>query len=93
MALLGVLLSALVLVPLLRHAAARMISRGILAALGVKLVWRGPSPRPGSLLVANHVSWLDVVALLAVTPVRGNYAIAGVRSRGAFRRPSGGRCH
>ena len=69
-ALFGVLLSALVLVPLLRRGAARMISRGILAALGVKLVWRGPAPRPGSLLVANHVSWLDVVALLAVTPVR-----------------------
>lgn len=69
-ALFGVLLGALVLVPLLRRGAARMISRGILAALGVKLVCRGPVPRPGSLLVANHVSWLDVVALLAVTPVR-----------------------
>jgi 1-acyl-sn-glycerol-3-phosphate acyltransferase len=69
-ALFGVLLSALLLVPLLRHAAAGTVSRGILAALGVKLVWRGPAPRPGSLLVANHVSWLDVVALLAVTPVR-----------------------
>jgi 1-acyl-sn-glycerol-3-phosphate acyltransferase len=69
-ALVGVLLSALVLVPLLRHAAARAVSRGILTALGVDLVWRGPAPRPGSLLVANHVSWLDVVALLAVTPVR-----------------------
>ncbi len=69
-ALFGVLLSALLLVPLLRHAAARAVSRGILAVLGIRLVWRGPAPRPGSLLVANHVSWLDVVALLAVTPVR-----------------------
>ena len=68
--LVGVLLSSLLLVPLLRHTAARTVSRGILAALGVELVWRGPAPRPGSLLVANHVSWLDVVALLAVTPVR-----------------------
>jgi len=68
--LLGVLLSALVLVPLLRHAAARTVSRGILAALGIRLIWRGAAPRPGTLLVANHVSWLDVVALSAVTPVR-----------------------
>lgn len=66
----GVLLAALVLVPLLRRTGARTVCRGILAALGVELVWRGPAPRPGSLLVANHVSWLDVVALLAVTPVR-----------------------
>jgi 1-acyl-sn-glycerol-3-phosphate acyltransferase len=69
-ALFGVLLSALLLVPLLRHAAVRTASRGILAALGIKLIWLGAAPRPGSLLVANHVSWLDVVALLAVTPVR-----------------------
>jgi 1-acyl-sn-glycerol-3-phosphate acyltransferase len=69
-ALFGVLVSALVLVPLLRHSAARVVSRGILAALGVELRWRGSAPRPGSLLVANHVSWLDVVALLAVAPVR-----------------------
>jgi 1-acyl-sn-glycerol-3-phosphate acyltransferase len=68
--LVGVLLSSLILVPLLRRGAARTVARAILAVLGVELVWRGPAPRPGSLLVANHVSWLDVVALLAVTPVR-----------------------
>jgi 1-acyl-sn-glycerol-3-phosphate acyltransferase len=70
LALAGVLLSALVVVPLLGRAAVRLVCRGILAALGVRLVWRGTAPRPGSLLVANHVSWLDVIALLAVTPVR-----------------------
>lgn len=69
-ALAGVLLGALVVVPLLGRAAVRTVCRGLLAALGVRLMWRGPVPRPGSLLVANHVSWLDVVALLAVTPVR-----------------------
>jgi 1-acyl-sn-glycerol-3-phosphate acyltransferase len=69
-ALLGVLLGGLVLVPAVGRAAARTVARGVLAALGVRLVWRGPAPRPGSLLVANHVSWLDVVALLAVAPVR-----------------------
>jgi 1-acyl-sn-glycerol-3-phosphate acyltransferase len=67
--LVGVLMSGLLLVPLLRRAAVRTVARAVLAALGVELVWRGPVPRPGSLLVANHVSWLDIVALLAVEPV------------------------
>jgi 1-acyl-sn-glycerol-3-phosphate acyltransferase len=65
-----VLLMGLLLVPLLRGAALPRVARGILAALGVRLKWRGAAPRPGTLLVANHVSWLDVVALLAVAPVR-----------------------
>jgi 1-acyl-sn-glycerol-3-phosphate acyltransferase len=69
-ALVGVLMTGLLLVPLLRRVAVRATARALLAALGVRLVWRGPAPRPGSLLVANHVSWLDIVALLAVEPVR-----------------------
>jgi len=79
-ALIGVLLSALLVVPLLRRTAARTVSRGILAALGVELAWRGPVPRSGSLLVANHVSWLDAVALLAVTPARLGAAVGHLRS-------------
>ncbi|BEL11533.1 hypothetical protein Q0Z83_097240 [Actinoplanes sichuanensis] len=59
-----------VLVVMVSSAALRTLSRGILAVLGVRLVWRGAEPRPGSLLVANHVSWLDVVALTAVRPMR-----------------------
>ncbi|GAA2507291.1 lysophospholipid acyltransferase family protein [Winogradskya humida] len=70
MAAAGVLISSLVVVPLTRGAALRSVARALLAALGVKLVWRGPAPRRGSLLVANHVSFLDILALLAVTPVR-----------------------
>ncbi|MFC3383854.1 lysophospholipid acyltransferase family protein [Couchioplanes azureus] len=65
----AVLAGGLVLVPLLRGGAVRRVARGLLAALGVRLVWRGPVPKPGSLLVANHISWLDVLALLAVAPV------------------------
>jgi 1-acyl-sn-glycerol-3-phosphate acyltransferase len=68
--LVAVLLGGLLLVPVLRGAALRAMARGILAVLGVRTVWRGPAPRPGSLLVANHVSWLDVVALAAIHPVR-----------------------
>jgi len=66
----AVLIGGLLLAPLLRGAAIPAIARALLAALGVRLVWRGRAPKPGSLLVANHVSWLDVLALLAVTPVR-----------------------
>ncbi|MET9520092.1 lysophospholipid acyltransferase family protein [Streptomyces sp. NPDC002994] len=48
----------------------------ILGALGIRMV-AGPQPltvpggsgRPGTLIVANHISWLDVVAVLAVEPV------------------------
>jgi 1-acyl-sn-glycerol-3-phosphate acyltransferase len=42
----------------------------MLAGFGIRVVRRGPEIRPGSLVVANHVSWLDIVALLATSPVR-----------------------
>ncbi|MCD2193853.1 1-acyl-sn-glycerol-3-phosphate acyltransferase [Actinomycetospora endophytica] len=42
----------------------------LLAAGGVRVVVTGPRPQPGSLVVANHVSWLDVLALNRVVPVR-----------------------
>lgn len=43
-------------------------SRALLAALGLARVARGPMPPRGSLLVANHLSWLDVPAALAFWP-------------------------
>ena len=44
--------------------------RGLLARLGVALEASG-TPQPGPvLLVANHVSWLDIVAIDAVVPAR-----------------------
>ena len=65
----GVVLLGLVIVPI--HCdGIRAIARMLLAALGVRLRWRGPAPRSGSLLVANHVSWMDIVVLLAIQPVR-----------------------
>lgn len=54
-------------------------SRGLLAAMGVRLIVRG-QPRPGpTLLVANHVSWLDVAALHAIVPQARFVAQAGIR--------------
>ena len=48
-----------------------VINRIILAALGVRLRVRGgPAERRPLLLVANHVSWLDIPVLFAIAPVR-----------------------
>jgi 1-acyl-sn-glycerol-3-phosphate acyltransferase len=52
----------------LRRVFVRWWARGLLTALGVQLHMAGLSPlRPG-LIVANHVSWLDVIALAAAQP-------------------------
>ncbi|MGR8008176.1 lysophospholipid acyltransferase family protein [Streptomyces hypolithicus] len=70
-------------------------ARSILGALGIRLE-AGPQPLtvaasaggPGTLLVANHVSWLDVVAVLAVEPVTllakreiGQWPVVGTLAR------------
>lgn len=53
-----------------RRACKRWWSAGMLRALGVELRSDG-RPRPGGLLlVANHVSWLDILAINAVHPAR-----------------------
>jgi 1-acyl-sn-glycerol-3-phosphate acyltransferase len=43
-------------------------ARGLLDALGVRLRLDGEAPTDAALLVANHVSWLDVAALAALRP-------------------------
>ncbi len=48
----------------------RAMARALLAALGVRHALVGRLPRRGALVVANHVSWLDVVVLVAHAPVR-----------------------
>ncbi|GAA2188959.1 lysophospholipid acyltransferase family protein [Micromonospora lupini] len=63
-----------VLLPVLptreRQAVLRGWARGTVRAFGVRLVIKGRLPRRRALLVANHVSWLDVLAVLAVAPTR-----------------------
>lgn len=60
------------LYPLLPAAARETIrrrwSRRLLAILGVRLRAPERAPANAALLVANHVSWLDVVALEAIAP-------------------------
>lgn len=60
--------------PRLRRRAVRAWSRGLLTAVGARLVVTGTDRLTaagpvGTLVVANHISWLDGIALLAVEPV------------------------
>jgi 1-acyl-sn-glycerol-3-phosphate acyltransferase len=76
-ALFGALLLGVLLVPVLpllptagRQAASRGWARSVLGALGISLRVRGRLPRRRALLVANHISWLDILAMAAVAPAR-----------------------
>jgi 1-acyl-sn-glycerol-3-phosphate acyltransferase len=53
-----------------RSAAGRRWARALLRGLGVRLVVRGRRPVRRALLVSNHVSWLDILVMLAVAPCR-----------------------
>ncbi|MFY1690089.1 lysophospholipid acyltransferase family protein [Plantactinospora sp. WMMB782] len=67
----GLLLPVLPLLsPAGRQVAGQAWARTVLRAGGIRLDVRGRPPLRRALLVANHVSWLDVVAILAVTPAR-----------------------
>ncbi|MDS0138248.1 MULTISPECIES: lysophospholipid acyltransferase family protein [unclassified Amycolatopsis] len=77
----SVVVAALVSAPLLlvapgRQRLLRLIFRGMLRAFGVRLDIRGgadfltaPAGR-GALVVNNHISWLDIVAINALRPMR-----------------------
>jgi 1-acyl-sn-glycerol-3-phosphate acyltransferase len=53
-----------------RASVTRALARAVLRAIGVRASVRGRLPLRHALLVANHVSWLDIVALLAHVPAR-----------------------
>jgi len=62
-----------------RQARIQWWSAGLLRAVGVGLQVRG-TPRPGAtLLVANHVSWLDIAALHSAVPQARFVSKADVR--------------
>ncbi|MFB9686647.1 lysophospholipid acyltransferase family protein [Amycolatopsis plumensis] len=77
----SVVLAALVSAPLLlvapgRERLLRLVFQGVLRAFGVRLDIRGgadfltaPAGR-GALVVNNHISWLDIVAINALRPMR-----------------------
>ena len=43
-------------------------ARRMARALGARLCVEGVAPAPGALLVANHVSWLDILAIASCAP-------------------------
>ncbi|MGD9526618.1 lysophospholipid acyltransferase family protein [Pseudonocardia sp.] len=69
-ALVALLLAATVVLPLLGTRAIPRACRLMLRAVGVRVVVRGEPGRSAELLVANHLSWVDVVALSSVRPAR-----------------------
>lgn len=67
-----------------RRTCLRGWSETLLASLGVRVVIEGTACRGGTLIVANHVSWLDVPAIAAVVDARfvskhevGRWPVAG----------------
>lgn len=65
-------LTTLLLYPLVGHARRKRLrgrwSRRMLALLGIDLQLDGDAIAPGCLLVANHISWLDVFVINAAAP-------------------------
>ena len=43
--------------------------RSLLKIFGVRLKVAGPRPKRGTLVVANHISWFDILAIGAITPL------------------------
>ena len=58
--------------PLTRHsthlALRRRWSQGLLRILGIELDARGAPVAPGCMLVANHISWVDIFVINALAP-------------------------
>ncbi|MGW7434532.1 lysophospholipid acyltransferase family protein [Streptomyces sp. NPDC054849] len=54
-----------------RHAVVRVWSAALVRAFGIRITVHGSSgPAGGRLLVANHISWLDIPLVAAVLPCR-----------------------
>lgn len=65
------------------------VCRRVMSVHGIEVEVRGALPPPGALLVANHVSWLDPLAVIAATPALpiaksevGSWPIVGPLARG-----------
>ncbi|HWH82069.1 MAG TPA: lysophospholipid acyltransferase family protein [Burkholderiaceae bacterium] len=63
-----------------RHARVRWWSRETLRLMGLELRIEGALHEGGALLVANHVSWLDITAIHAVAPQARFVSKAAIQS-------------
>ena len=55
--------------PSLQHHLPKAVFAGAARLMGARVVVRGPAPAAGPLLlVANHVSWIDIIAIGATVP-------------------------
>ena len=63
-----------------RHERIRWWSKKMLAVLGISFECEGEPVREASLLVVNHVSWLDIMAVHAVVPQARFVSKADVKS-------------
>lgn len=61
--------AVLVFVPRLWTIIPLWFHRILLRVMGVRLAMTGPLPKPGTLIVANHLSWFDIVVIGAVLPL------------------------
>lgn len=59
----------LMFVPKLRLLLPLLFFRMMVKLIGVRLAITGPMPKPGTLIVANHMSWFDIVVIGAVMPL------------------------
>jgi 1-acyl-sn-glycerol-3-phosphate acyltransferase len=53
-----------------RNAIIARWSRALLAILGVRVLRHGPLPQEGTMVVMNHISWIDIFVLMAIAPSR-----------------------
>lgn len=74
----GFLLALIVFVPLQVPAAFMpkiwpivpiIFHRFMLRVMGIKIDLTGPMPQRGTLIVANHLSWFDIIAIGSLTPL------------------------
>lgn len=59
----------LMFVPRLRFVIPLLFFRSMLKLIGVRLAMTGPMPKAGTLLVANHMSWFDIIIIGAIMPL------------------------
>ncbi|MEO5697870.1 MAG: lysophospholipid acyltransferase family protein, partial [Burkholderiaceae bacterium] len=66
--------------PAQRHARIRWWSQGMLRTMGIEIQVEGEIPAAATLVVSNHISWLDIMALHAVMPHARFVSKADVKS-------------